>query len=467
MTAHEIDRDAVASFAADFAGEVVTPEEDERYEQARHVWNGMRNERPAAVAYCTGVADVRAAVAFAREEDLRLTVRAGGHGVAGNAVEDGALVADISGMDEVRVDPDERTVRVGGGARWADVDRETQQFGLAAPGGVVSDTGVAGLTLGGGMGHLRRKHGLSCDNLRSADVVTADGELVVASEERNPDLFWALRGGGGNFGVVSSFEFDCHPVGPEVETVFVWYPGDAAREVFASFREYARDAPRAVSALPFYAWVPELDEFPDESWGDPAVALLACYAGDPDEGATVMEPLREFADPVADLSGRMPYVELQSMLDEDYPKGRYYYWKSLYLDELSDEVITKILAHAEECPSKLTTIDLWQLGGAVADPDEGADATAFPNRDAPYLLNYEANWDDPRETTANVEWARESVAELRDSDAVRGQYVNFPGMGEDAARVAYGDSYDRLAEVKATYDPENVFRGHQNVTPSE
>ncbi|WP_137283720.1 FAD-binding oxidoreductase [Halorussus salinisoli] len=464
MTAHAIEADAVSTLAADFAGELVTPDDDE-YEQARRVWNGMINERPALVAYCTGVADVRTAVGFARERDLPVTVRGGGHGVAGNAVEDGGLVVDLSAMDEVRVDPEERTVRVGGGAQWADVDRETQQFGLAVPGGVVSDTGVAGLTLGGGLGHLRRKYGASCDSLRSADVVTADGEFVVASEDRNPDLFWALRGGGGNFGVVTSFEFDCYPVGPEVETAFVWYPGEAARDVLASFREYAVDAPREVSALPFYAWVPEIPEFPAESWGGPAVAVLGCYAGDSEEGTDALRPVRELADPIVDLSGRMPYVELQSMLDEDYPHGRYYYWKSVYLDELTDEVVDKVLAHADDCPSALTTIDLWQLGGALAEVGEGA--TAFSNRDAAYLLNYEANWDDPRETEVNVRWARESVEDVRELDAVRGQYVNFPGMGEDAAEVAYGDSYDRLGAVNAEYDPENVFRGHQDVVSDE
>lgn len=461
MTEHDTDDEARTALVADFAGTLVAPG-DASYEQARRVWNGMINKRPALIAYCEGVADVQAAVAFARERDLPLTVRGGGHGVAGNAVADGGLVVDLSAMDEVRVDPEERTVRVGGGATWANVDRETQRFGLATPGGVVSDTGVAGLTLGGGFGHLRRRYGPSCDSLRSADVVTAEGELVVADADRNPDLLWALRGGGGNFGAVTSFEFDCYPVGPEVATAFVWYPGEQVREVLTAFREYAADAPREVSALPFYAWVPETEEFPEESWGDPAVAILGCYAGNSAEGEDALDPVREFTDPVADLSGTIPYTELQSMLDEDYPSGRYYYWKSLYLDELSDEVIDRIIAHAEECPSKLTTIDLWQLGGAVADPDEGA---AFPHRDAAYLLNYEANWDDPRETTANANWVRDSVASVRELDAARGQYVNFAGLGEDAARVAYGDSYDRLAEIKSEYDPRNRFRGHQNVAP--
>ena len=456
MTEHDFDANALASA---MEGHLVTPG-DEAYRHARRVWNGMINRYPAAVAYCDGVADVRAAVRFARENDLSVTTRGGGHGVAGNAVGDGALVVDLSAMDDVRVDPEERVARVGGGAQWGDVDRETQQFGLATPGGVVSDTGVAGLTLGGGYGHLRRTYGLACDNLRSVDVVTADGRLVTASADRRRDLFWALRGGG-NFGVVTSFEFDLHPVGPEIETLFAWYHGEEGRATYEFFRERAADTPREVSVLPFYAWVPEIPEFPEAHRGDPAVAFLGCYAGDPDEGAEALAPYREFADPLVDLSGRTTYVELQSMLDADYPHGRYYYWKSLYLDELTDEVLDLVLAAADDCPSKLTTIDLWQLGGAIADEPEGGSAFAY--RDAPYGLNFEANWDDPRESAANVEWAREYVAKIRELDVARGEYVNFPGLHEDSARTSFGRNVDRLEALKRDYDSENVFRGHKNL----
>lgn len=462
MTTDELPADALSTLESTVHGELVAPG-DESYHDERRVWNGMVNKYPACIVRCDGVADVIAAVNFARDHDVPLSVRGGGHGVAGNALVDGGLVVDLSAMRDVRVDPEVRLARVGGGATWADVDRQTQQFGLAAPGGVVSETGVAGLTLGGGMGHVRRKYGLSCDNLRSADVVTADGRLVVASEDRNEDLYWALCGGGGNFGVVTSFEFDLHPVGPEVESLFVWYHGDDAHEIFDYFREWAPDAPREVSALPFYAWVPEIEEFPEEHWGDPAVAILGCYVGDVEEGTEVLAPLKEISDPIVDFSGPISYVELQSMLDADYPDGRNYFWKSVYVDELTDEVLDRILAHAETAPSKLTTIDVWQGGGAITDTSE--EEAAFPYRDAKFGLNYEANWDDSGETAANVEWVRESVEDVRELDVVRGQYVNFAGLGEDAATVAYGDSYSRLARVKERYDPENVFRGHQNVRP--
>ncbi|RBI64661.1 FAD-linked oxidase [halophilic archaeon] len=444
----------VTELATDLAGDLVTPDDD-AYDQARRVWNGMINRWPALVARCAGVADVRRSVAFAREHDLPIAVRGGGHGVAGAATVDGGLVVDLSPMDWVRVDPDARRVQVGAGATWGDVDRETQSFGLAVPGGVVSDTGVAGLTLGGGMGHLRRKYGLSCDNLVSADVVTADGEFVRASADENEDLFWALRGGGAEFCVVTSFEFDCHPVGPEVATCFVWHRGERAEEALAFFREFAADASRAVSVLPFYAWVPEMEEFPESSWGDPAVVFFGCYADDPEEGTEALRPLREFADPIADFSATLPYLELQSMLDEDYPHGRFYYWKSLYLRDLDDDAIAGIVETAEACPALLSTVDLWHLGGAIADV--GETETAYTDRDAPYLLNFEANWDDPRKTAAAVEWVRDSVDAMRDRSAASGLYVNFPGFGEDSEQVAYGENVERLREVDEQYDPEDVF----------
>ncbi|GKZ14289.1 FAD-binding oxidoreductase [Haladaptatus sp. T7] len=452
----------VEPLRAQLKGELVTPD-DPDYDEERSVWNGMINKRPAMVARCDGVADVRAAVNVAREYDLPVAVRGGGHGVAGRAVVDGGLVIDLEPMHWVRVDPETRRVRAGAGATWGDVDRETQPFGLAVPGGVVSDTGIAGLTLGGGMGHLRRKYGLSCDNLVSADVVTADGEFLTASEDEHEDLFWALRGGGGNFGIVTAFEYEAHPVGPDVATCFVWYDGEQAEEVLRKFRAYAADAPDEVSLLPFYAWVPDLPEFPEESWGDSTVALLGCYAGDPAEGEAELQPVREFAEPITDFSGTMPYVELQSMLDEDYPNGRYYYWKSLYIDELSDDIIDAIVGCAERCPVPLSTVDVWQGGGALSRV--GETETAFAHRDAPYGLNFEANWDDPRQTDAAVAWVRESVAEMREFPAVRGQYVNFPGLEEESSEVPFGENADRLAEIKAEYDPEGVFRAHGNLEP--
>lgn len=453
----------VETLRAELKGDLVTPEDEPAYDDARRVWNGMINKRPAMVARCEGVADVRAAVNFARDHDYPIAVRGGGHGVAGRAVVDDGLVIDLEPMNWVHVTPEAGRVRVGAGATWGDVDRETQAFGLAVPGGVVSDTGIAGLTLGGGMGHLRRKYGLSCDNLVSADVVTADGEFLTASEDSHEELFWALRGGGGNFGVVTAFEYDCHPVGPDVATCFVWFDGAEAPDVLRSFREYAPDAPDEVSLLPFYAWVPELPEFPEASWGDPAIAVLGCYAGTPEKGEEELQTVRAFAEPVADFSGTISYVELQTMLDEDYPSGRFYYWKSLYLDALNDDVIDAVVACAERCPVALSTVDIWQGGGAVSRV--GETETAFAHRDAPYGLNFEANWDDPRETEAAISWVRESIDEMEGFPEARGQYVNFPGLEEESSEVPFGENATRLAKVKADYDPDGVFHAHGNLKP--
>lgn len=444
-----------------FAGSLVTPGDDD-YPSARRVWNGAINRYPRVVARCAGPADVAHAVSYATDAGLPLAVRGGGHGVAGGGVVDDGVVVDLSAMNGVRVDPNERVARVGAGAQWRDVDRETQQHGLATPGGAISDTGVAGLTLGGGLGHLRRAYGLSCDNVRSMDVVTADGDLVVASADRNEDLFWALRGGGGNFGAVTSFEFDLHPVGPDVAMCFVWYPFDDAADYLAAFREWAETAPREASVIAFTAFVPPREEFPREHWDDPAVAFAGAYAGDPADGEGVLADLRGLGDPVADFSATMRYADLQRVLDEDYPEGRHYYWKSVRLDAFTDDVVDVLTEYGRSAPSHLSTIDLWHLGGAVADG-----GGAFPGRDAAYLFNVEANWDDPREADTNVQWVRDAVEDVRDLDAASGLYVNFPGYGEDAAAVAYGDSYDRLRDVKARYDPDGVFGGHTPIEPGD
>lgn len=465
MALRAVNETAVEEFTSGVRGTVIRPG-DAAYDEARAVWNGLIDKRPAFVVRCAGVADVIAAVTFAREHDLPLSVRGGGHNVAGSAVVDDGLVVDLSEMNGVRVDPDARTVRAEGGATWADVDRETQAFGLATPGGVISDTGIGGLTLGGGFGHLTRKYGLSSDNLVSVDVVTADGELLTASEDAHEDLFWAVRGGGGNFGVVTSFEYRLHEVGPEVMAVLVFHPGDRAAEGLRFYREFLRDAPDEVSALAFYAWIPEDEEFPAEAHGEPALVFLANYAGGVEAGEAALRPLRAFAEPIADFSGPMPYTELQSMLDAEYPDGRRYYWKSINLGSLDDEVIDRIVEWAEKCPSKLSTVDVWGLGGAVADADP--DATAFPSREVPFLLNPEANWDDPAADDENIAWVREFVADMREFSP-GGLYVNFPGFGEegeDLVRAVYGDHYDRLVAVKNEYDPENLFRSNQNVKPT-
>ncbi|WP_101296854.1 FAD-binding oxidoreductase [Halegenticoccus soli] len=452
----------IRAFEERVSGEVIAPG-DEGYDAARRVWNGMIDKRPALIVRCRGPADVVETVTLARDRDLLVAVRGGGHNVAGTAVCDGGVVIDLSEMDGVRVDPEGRTVRAEGGSTLGDVDRETQLFGLATPLGVVSDTGIAGLTLNGGVGHLRREYGLACDNLASVDVVTADGELRTANEEHNEDLFWAVRGGGGNFGVVTSFEYALHEVGPEVYGLFVLHRGDVAIEAMRRFREYTQTASRRASVLPFYGFVPELEEFPEDAWGEPMVAFLGCYDGETDDAAEEFRPLRTTAEPIVDFSGPMPYTELQSLLDEDYPDGRYYYWKATYLERLDDDVIDFLVRRGEESPSKLSTVDLWHLGGAISDVER--DATAFWHRDKPYMLTFEANWDDPADSDANVAWVRESIAEVREMPVASGTYGNFPGFHEDPAQALFGENYDRLVEVKTRYDPDNLFRLNQNVAP--
>jgi FAD/FMN-containing dehydrogenase len=439
-------------------GDVRTPD-DEGYDEARAVWNGMIDRHPTVIVQCTGTADVVAALEFARETDLPVAVRSGGHNVAGRAVVDDGLVIDLSPMNGVAVDRTHRTVSVAGGATLGDVDHETQLFGLATPLGVVSETGVAGLTLNGGYGHLSREYGLAADNLRAVEIVTVDGRVHTASTVRNPDLFWAVRGGGGSVGVVTRFEFDCHAVGPEVETLFVWFHGDDTTAVFERFRAWAADAPRSAGVLPFTAHVPELDEFPEAQWGEPAVVLLGTSREDADDRTAedVLEPLRSAATPIADFGGPMAYENLQSMLDEDYPDGLRYYWKSVYLTGLTDEVIDLLIEYNEAAPSALSTVDVWQLGGAVSDVPQ--DATAFWHRDKPFMCTFEANWEAPADDDANVAWAREGLAAVSELDEAAGHYGNFPGFDEDPARLTYGENYERLAELKATYDPENRLGG--------
>jgi FAD/FMN-containing dehydrogenase len=444
-----------------FRGEITLPG-DEGYDEARSIWNGMIDRRPAMIARATGTADVVAAVDFARETGVEVAVRGGGHNVAGNALVDGGLVIDLSGMNGVHVDPENRTVRAEGGATLGDVDHETQLFGLATALGVVSETGIAGLTLNGGYGHLGREFGLAADNLVSVEIVTADGQVRTASDEEHPDLFWAVRGGGGNFGVVTSFEYELHEVS-EVYALFVWFHADDAGRVMDAFREWTASAPRNAGVLAFAAHVPELEEFPEEVWGEPALAFLGSFRGDLEEAGSVFAPIVESATPIVDLSGAMPYEDLQRLLDEDYPDGLRYYWKSIFLSELTDEVVDVVVRYNESAPSPLSTVDLWHLGDAIADVPQ--DATAFWHREEPYMVTFEANWDDPTDDEANVEWAREGFAETEALPVAGGRYGNFPGFAEDPVHLLWGGNYDRLVEVKTTYDPTNLFHVNQNVPP--
>jgi FAD/FMN-containing dehydrogenase len=455
---------AVDELASSLRGELIRAG-DPAYERARQIWNGMIDRRPALIARCVGAEDALGGINFAREHELPLAVRGGGHGVAGHALCDGGLVIDLSEMNRVDVDAEGRTARAQGGCTLGDLDRATQRHGLATPLGVVTETGIAGLTLSGGMGHLRRKHGLSCDNVVSAEVITADGSRLTASQDENADLFWAIRGGGGNFGVVTSFEYRLHPVGPEVFVCFVLYPGAHATEVLRSCERYLGDASEDASPLGVLGRVPEAEEFPPESHGEPYVALLALHPGDPIEGERILGPLREIADPIADLSGIMPYSDAQAILDEDYPDGWRYYWKSINVTELSDAVIDRLTEHAAAAPSPDSTLDVWYLGGAIARV--GEQETAFANRSEPYLVGIEGNWEAPSESDQNVAWVRDVFADMQ-AFSEGGVYLNFPGFleeGEGLLRGGYGPNYDRLVEVKTTYDPKNLFRLNANIPP--
>ncbi len=447
-----------------FEGEVILPG-DAAYDEARAVWNGVIDRRPAAVARCAGVGDVVVALREARERGLVVAVRGGGHNVAGTGTVDDGLVIDLSPMRQVEVDPARGTARAAGGATLGDLDAATQAHGLAVPVGIVSETGVAGLTLSGGMGWHRRKHGLSCDNLLSAEVVTADGDVLTASPDEHPDLHWGLRGGGGNFGVVTSFELAAHPVGPDVAVAFVLYPAARAAAVFGASDAWTREAIDDVAPIAFIGTVPPAEVFPVEAHGKPFVAVAAVHpqAG---EGEAVLQPLRELGDPIVDLSGVLPYVEAQSLLDEDYPKGARYYWTSINLTGLSEGALAQLERSAEAAPSGLSTIDVWYQGGAMSRvPAEGS---AFGDRSSPILIGVEANWEDPADDEANIAWARRCVEDFRPfSDG--GTYLNFPGFleeGQQQLRDAYGANLARLGEVKKAYDPENVFRVNQNIMPS-
>jgi FAD/FMN-containing dehydrogenase len=436
------------------------------YEDARQIQNGLIDRHPALIVQCSGTADVVEVVNVARDRGLLLSIRGGGHNVAGNAMNDGGIVIDLSGMRGVHVDPATNTVRVAGGATLGDVDRETQLFGLAVPGGVVSTTGIAGLTLHGGYGHLRRKFGLSIDNLLSAEVVTADGQVRTASAAQNADLFWALRGAGSNFGVVTSFEFRAPAVGPLLHLCAPFYALEDAGTVVRAWRDFTSTASDDVSSLVVFWSVPDVDGFPPELRRRPVAILASVYAGPPEEGARILQPLRELATPVLDLSGPAPYTALQASFDPFFPKGRFYYWKSTNVHELSDACIDTIVAAAASRPSHMSDIPAWHLGGAMARV--AADATAYGRRDAPYLVTAEATWTESTQNEQNISWARELVAAMRPFSR-GGLYLNFAGFGEEKEamlRDAYGKNYERLVTLKTQYDPDNLFRMNLNIPPA-
>jgi FAD/FMN-containing dehydrogenase len=460
-----LDEEALQAFAQGVRGRILRAGDD-GYDEARAIWNGFIDRRPALIVQPTGAADVVDAVNFAREQNLTLSIKGGGHNVAGNAVNDDGLVIDLSQMRGVHVDAATGRVRAQGGATLGDMDRETQLFGLAVPAGVVSTTGVAGLTLHGGAGHLRRKHGLSIDNLLSVDIVTADGELRKASATENEDLFWAVRGAGSNFGVVTSFEFQGHPLGPMVAVGAVFYPQEEARTLLPAWRDYMDSAPDELSSVALFWNVPPGEPFPAEHHGKAVLIVAAAYSGSVEDGEPVVQPLRELGESLIDMSGPWPWLGLQSGFDELFPKGGLYYWKSRSLAELSGAAIDEIADFAARRPTPLTDIVLWHQGGAMSRVDEAA--TAYGGRDAPFLVTAEVNWTDPAQSDEAIAYGRE-FWDAMDKYSTGGLYLNFPGFGEEKeelVKAGYGANYERLTELKAKYDPANLFRMNLNITPA-
>jgi len=458
---------AVEQLRRSMAGEVLAGN-DAGYDRARAVWNGMIDRRPAVIARCRNKTDVQATLGFARAHDLPVSIRGGAHNVAGHAVCDHGVMIDLSLMRNVQVDPERLRALVDGGATWGDVDRKTQAVGLATPGGLISDTGVAGLTLSGGIGWMRSRHGLCIDNLVAAEVVTADGRVVRASAGENDDLLWALKGGGGNFGVVTTFEFMLHRVGPTVMFCAPIYPIEAGSGPIRFWRDFLADKNDDVASVVEFSTIARDPAYPEGSWGKRVYTLAAVYAGDAAAGERLLKPLRDLAEPVVDLSGQMSYCDLQKLFDTQTPFGqRRCYWKSHYLSELSDSTIDAIVQSNTTPPSPFTLSSIWNFGGAMARvPTE---ATAFGDRSMPYMLSIDSVWSEATEDETNIAWTRDFWKRMQ-PNAQRGRmYLNFPGFGEEGERLlrdTFGDNYGRLQEIKRKYDPDNMFRFNPNVRPA-
>jgi FAD/FMN-containing dehydrogenase len=441
-----------------FGGALIRPD-DAGFDEARRIYNATIDRRPALIARCQGVADVVDAVNLARENDFDVTVRGGGHSVAGHCIMDDAVLVDLSTMKGIHVDPGRKTARAQGGVTWRELNRETQLHGLGVTGGVISTTGIAGLTLGGGLGWTMGKLGLAVDNLLSAQVVTADGRVLTASVDENPDLFWALRGGGGNFGVVTSFEYRLHPIGPVVTGGIVAYPFDTARDLLRFYRDFTGNAPDELTAFAALMFAP------DES-GQKLAGIALCHIGAQEQAQKDIEPLLKFGTPVMVQVGPMPYAAVNTMLDEAAPPGLLNYWKTSFLSELSDDAIDTIVDHFDTTPSPLNFIMLEHFHGEVARVPVGA--TATPHRETSYNFVVPSGWTDPADTEKNVAWTREIFAAMGPYLAAR-RYVNYLDDDDVAAnptREAFGPNYDRLVEVKKTYDPTNFFHHNLNIRPS-
>jgi hypothetical protein len=458
----KLNETALHELEGPFRGQLVRPG-DSTYDERRKIWNGSIDRRPTLIARCAGVADVIAAIRLARRTGLEVAVRGGGHSFPGLSVCDGGIVIDLGLMKGIRVDPKARTARAQAGVLWGDLDRETQAFGLATTGGIVTHTGIAGLTLGGGIGWLQRKHGLTIDQLLSVDLITAEGELVKASATENPDLFWGLRGGGGNFGVVTEFEFRLHPVGPTVLAGPIFWPIEESPSVLRFYRDWIADAPDELMTIVIHRKAPPLDFVPPELHGELVVAVVCCYAGPVDEGMKVLRPLKAFGSPVLDLCEPKPYLAHQAMFDPSFPHGRCYYMRACDVAELTDDVIDITVEHSMRIRSPLTTFPIWQMGGAVARVDEGQ--TAFNGRGAGHTFNITASTATAEGFDQERQWSRNFFSALEPHQT--SVYVNFlMDEGEERIREAYGaEKYDRLQALKRRYDPDNFFRLNQNIPP--
>jgi FAD/FMN-containing dehydrogenase len=457
-----MDDKALASLKSEVRGDVIPPG-DERYEGARKVYNAMIDKRPALIVRCADVGDVIAAVKAASAENLAVAIRGGGHSVPGFGTADGALVVDLGRMKGIRVDPATKSVWAEGGCTWGDFNHATHAFGLATTGGIISTTGIAGLTLGGGIGYLTRGAGLSLDNLVSADVVLADGSFVTASTEQNSDLFWALRGGGGNFGVVTNFQFRLQEVNNIVGGVMLFEVEDAPK-VMKAYNKYITDAPRQLGA--FFAWqiAPPLPFIPENRHGDVFCAMVVCWTGPPDQAAKVFAPFRDAATVVAEHVGPMPYPTLNSLFDGLVPPGLQHYWKSVYVHDLTDGAIEAHMKFGPKVPVVNSTTHIYPINGAAHDV--GPDDTAFGHRDAKYATVIAGMWPDPAQNEANIRWVKDFYAALA-PHSERGGYINF-AAGDDADKIEanFGRSFNKLRKIKGKYDPKNRFRINQNVKPA-
>ena len=448
--------------AGKLRGRIIEPDDPE-FDSARSVWNARFDRRPAAIVRCMDASDVATTLRHARERDLVVAVRGGGHDYSGNSICEGGIQIDLTALDAVTVDGSARRARVGAGVTWGVFDAAAQKHGLATPGGTVSTVGVGGFTLGGGEGWLSRKHGLACDNLVGAEVVTAAGEVVRASQDENPDLFWALRGGGGNFGVVTSFEYALHEVGPEILAGQVLYPFERAPEMIRLYRDRFADAPDELNCYFFILRIPPIDVFPEAFHGKLAVDFVLAYAGPVDEGQRLMAPFRELGDPILDVVMPQPYVSLQQSFDAGMAKGSRWYSRAHLFEELSDGAIDTLVDHIEPLPGEFTTVYLGAGGGAVGR--RSVNATAYPHRSWAHELHAFPGWSDPMQDEAIMAWARR-LHDAMVPFASGGVYVNLLGEDEEArVRAAYGPNYDRLARIKAVWDPDNVFRHNHNVVP--